>query len=958
MARKIVLFSDGTGNSSSKVWRTNVWRTFQALDLTGSDQVAIYDDGVGTSSFKPLAILGGVFGYGLRRNVLNLYKFASRTYKFKQDHLDDIALGRRQLLPGEIVADDEIFGFGFSRGAFTIRVVAGFILHQGLVSADSEEELDRRARIAYRAFRASRPSTTPLAYLYYAVAHDLPAFVRKLFRRTPKNLGARQVKSIRFLGLWDTVAAYGLPVDEMTRGFSKFIWPLELPKRQLDPRVLRACHALSLDDERTTFHPILWDESLEVRKPFVDDDQATAADRISQVWFAGVHANVGGGYPDDSLAHVSLNWILQEAAACDLRFKTPPAADPDALKNLGSAQDKDGRLYDSRSGLGGYYRYGPRKVSELIDTRKTAPASELVYIKVPKIHESVFSRMKIAAHYYAPIGLPGAYEIVTYGCKLEPMAPSPYEDVALAPARHAVQERDIWNLVWRRRAVYFLTVLATGYMLLYPVYSRFPTDDELKTPIRFLSDAIKVVSNFFPSFLARWSNAYQREPLEFLIWLSLVAILIWIGARLKSQIADRMGMLWKSSLRLITHPPRYITPAPTIGGWLARYGSRLILLLLALSPILRRPNNNGLVSVPEAYEHLIATGSGLVTKIVTWLEHVLNILWSGLGDRFSDLAGIVDFAVGQFSLGYAPIYAGLLLVILMLHPAIVYGVRTARLYQWCLRALKVWVAPFLFAVVFVGLAFVGPSHLLFNLRDSAGSFCPLTEFKEVPKCSKVDMRACVKATALDPPDKSALAACSNKCPAETLYVDTGALCTASHFKLEKNHTYQFQLSKASTDEITAEADRIEKDGTAKEKNAGAFILEAAKKGMRSNAWTFGAENWPFGRNDAMEFISSPRGLPDKLTWGQAVYATLLWPFKRSLDRPLGHVIVRYGSTGNEETFIDPDPGQQESLDEVLKPGVDGEVYIYVNKPVLGLWSFENIFPSSGIAKVKLSRIEK
>ena len=108
----------------------------------------------------------------------------------------------------------------------------------------------------------------------------------------------------------------------------------------------------------------------------------------------------------------------------------------------------------------------------------------------------------------------------------------------------------------------------------------------------------------------------------------------------------------------------------------------------------------------------------------------------------------------------------------------------------------------------------------------------------------------------------------------------------------------------------------------------------------------------------MVFISSPRGLPDKLTWGQATYATLLWPFKRSLDQPLGHVIVRYDSTGNEETFIDPDPGQQESLDEVLKPGLDGEVYIYVNKPVLGIRSFENIFPSSGIAKAKLSRIEK
>src|SRR3954468_5219163 len=94
MGRNIVLLSDGTGNSSGKVWRTNVWRTFEALDLTGSSQVAFYDDGVGTSSFKPLAMLGGAFGFGLRRNVLDIYKFACRNYK--QD-------------------DDDIYGFGFSR---------------------------------------------------------------------------------------------------------------------------------------------------------------------------------------------------------------------------------------------------------------------------------------------------------------------------------------------------------------------------------------------------------------------------------------------------------------------------------------------------------------------------------------------------------------------------------------------------------------------------------------------------------------------------------------------------------------------------------------------------------------------------------------------------------------------------------------------------------------------------
>ena len=67
--KRIILLSDGTGNSAGKVWRTNVWRVFESLDLTSSQQVAFYDDGVGTSSFKPFAMLGGAFGFGLKRNA-------------------------------------------------------------------------------------------------------------------------------------------------------------------------------------------------------------------------------------------------------------------------------------------------------------------------------------------------------------------------------------------------------------------------------------------------------------------------------------------------------------------------------------------------------------------------------------------------------------------------------------------------------------------------------------------------------------------------------------------------------------------------------------------------------------------------------------------------------------------------------------------------------------------------
>ncbi|MBN8986160.1 MAG: DUF2235 domain-containing protein, partial [Rhizobiales bacterium] len=196
MGRKIILLSDGTGNSAAKVWRTNVWRTFEALDLAGSDQVAFYDDGVGTSSFKPLAILGGAFGFGLKRNVIDIYKFACRNWR------DD---------------SDELFGFGFSRGAFTIRVVMGLILNQGLVAADSERELDRKAHAAYRAYRRERYHT------FWHIEKPLRALRDKLLPRYDKA-DNRAISRIRFIGVWDTVAAYGLPMDEMTRGVSRWIW--------------------------------------------------------------------------------------------------------------------------------------------------------------------------------------------------------------------------------------------------------------------------------------------------------------------------------------------------------------------------------------------------------------------------------------------------------------------------------------------------------------------------------------------------------------------------------------------------------------------------------------------------------------------------------------------------------------------------------------------------------------
>jgi uncharacterized protein (DUF2235 family) len=316
MGRIIVLLSDGTGNSAAKVWRTNVWRVFESIDLSNSEHVAYYDDGVGTSSFKPFAILGGAFGYGLKRNIIDLYKFACRNHRNPED---------------------EIFAFGFSRGAFTIRVVIGLILEQGIIRAHSEAELDRKARAAYRDFR--RRNFHTIWRFPEAVLRALRDAIIRTDYSKDKNFHSAK---IRFLGLWDTVAAYGMPIEEMTRGISQWLFPLLLPRCDLDPRVVRACHALSIDDERTTFHPVLWDERNEKPlTPGADGKCHLIDERISQVWFAGVHSNVGGGYPDDSLAQIPLVWIMNEAQRAGLPFKSVPAASPQTIEHPETAQDKE-----------------------------------------------------------------------------------------------------------------------------------------------------------------------------------------------------------------------------------------------------------------------------------------------------------------------------------------------------------------------------------------------------------------------------------------------------------------------------------------------------------------------------------------------------------------------------------------------------------------------------------------
>ena len=309
MPKNIVLLSDGTGNSASSPFKTNVWRIYQAIDIqappSGSadlEQLVYYDNGVGTENFKPLAALGGAFGVGVWQNVKDLYTFVCRNYR----------------------NGDHIYGFGFSRGAFTIRLLMGLIGKCGIVvpNPDSEAALLEAVDMAYEAFRrdfllrASRERHMIYHWLLRepkyetATAHTGSPVKMIDLRDVPLGPHAtikhQHRPQIPFVGVWDTVDAYGMPVDEMKLAIDRWVWPMSFADRELSGFIQRARHALSLDDERPTFRPVLWNEVPRQGPPLGND-------RIQQVWFAGVHANVGGGYPDDGLACTALDWMMRHA---------------------------------------------------------------------------------------------------------------------------------------------------------------------------------------------------------------------------------------------------------------------------------------------------------------------------------------------------------------------------------------------------------------------------------------------------------------------------------------------------------------------------------------------------------------------------------------------------------------------------------------------------------------------
>jgi len=359
MAKHIVILSDGTGNTAVKGRGTNVFKMFESIDLNAhrfdpqlAPQVAIYDDGVGTESFKPLKMIAGATGYGLSRNVKQLYKELCRVYD-----------------PG-----DRIFLFGFSRGAFTVRTLAGLICACGIVNARAQptaSDFEQIVRMAYKTYRER-----------YRTA------LMKLFLGEPSRDAAKQFKAqcchgidtkIAFIGVWDTVDAVGLPFH-LGDMINTLIYRFKFPDRQLSSQVERAYHALAIDDERHSFHPLLWEEAGSRHENQI----------VEQAWFAGAHSNVGGGYPKQGMSLVALDWMMQKAAEADLRFVD---ADRTFYREHANVDDK---LYDPRAGLGIFYRWKARDITAICRDNGVEPA----------VHLSVLERIAHGTDDYGPGNLP------------------------------------------------------------------------------------------------------------------------------------------------------------------------------------------------------------------------------------------------------------------------------------------------------------------------------------------------------------------------------------------------------------------------------------------------------------------------------------------------------------------------------------------------------------------------
>jgi uncharacterized protein (DUF2235 family) len=291
MPKNIAILLDGTSNEVSAD-RTNILRLYGTLEKSDR-QLVYYDPGVGTFGAenawlrfwrKAVEVWGLITGWGLDYNVKEAYRFLVENY-------DD---GRRG--GGESGSRDSIYIFGFSRGAYSARVLAGFIHAVGLIEKRNLNLLD----YAYRAYKGIGEN-----------GEDKFGEVR-LYER----ILSPDRPPIRLLGLFDTVAS----VIEHGR-YGPRLRSHAHTKHNRSVESIR--HAVAIDERRTMFRPQLWPQGEEYwGNPF--NKAAARPQDLREVWFAGVHGDVGGGYPEaeSGLAKIALQWMIEQTRPMGLLYRT------------------------------------------------------------------------------------------------------------------------------------------------------------------------------------------------------------------------------------------------------------------------------------------------------------------------------------------------------------------------------------------------------------------------------------------------------------------------------------------------------------------------------------------------------------------------------------------------------------------------------------------------------------
>lgn len=279
--------------------------------FTGVEGEVVYLAGIGTTGTIKHKILEGATGTGTSERIRDAYRFLSQRYR-----------------PG-----DRIFGFGFSRGAFAVRSLAGLVDLAGLPTeprALKEEELLE----IYEAYMDAKPI-------------DKAAY------------GHVETK-FEFLGLWDTVGALAFG---RTLGNFHRINP---------PNVTRVAHALALDEQRERFEPAFWELP------------ATAGTRLDEVWFSGCHTNIGGGYIDANLSNIALFWMLQSARDAGLPLDPRGIPGFDVTDPRAIQRDSYKEFYEGMGLIG--------KIAVTFDLKKGPRAIRSGQL----IHQSVLDRMQEA----------------------------------------------------------------------------------------------------------------------------------------------------------------------------------------------------------------------------------------------------------------------------------------------------------------------------------------------------------------------------------------------------------------------------------------------------------------------------------------------------------------------------------------------------------------------------------